>query len=153
MNCGNTKRGWCRKCGVSAQLGSSWPPPALRRQCAGTMSERCSISGREVAKPPSHSIADDGAVSFAALKANGAFLVETPVAPPLTANVALSHVAGGNTAIVGDYPLEMVVDHWDVLKEQTGTRRRRIHSGTETWALITRRWVARPRRQLSVPHR
>ena len=65
-------RAWCRKCGVSGTLTNGKPSVELRRECRGTMSERCAIQGRQFAIQPSRGVDDDGAISYADLAARGA---------------------------------------------------------------------------------
>ena len=94
-------KAWCRKCGIFARLGRSWPPATLRRLCRGTMGERCSIEGREVARPSVQGNPDDGAISLATLSAFGAQRLDFP---PTAPNVHVSQLrpARGNTAADGD---------------------------------------------------
>ena len=71
----NSYNGWCRKCGITAKWSTGRPPQSFRRICRGTMDERCNLRGRQIAVPPSRGPSDDGAISFATLRAKGAVKV------------------------------------------------------------------------------
>ena len=65
------------------------------------MGERCSIEGREVARPSVQGNPDDGAISLATLSAFGAQRVDFPPTAP-NVNVSQLTAASGNTAADGD---------------------------------------------------
>ena len=67
------------------------------------MGERCSIEGREVARPSVQGYPDDGAISLATLSAFGAQRVDFPPTAP-NVNVSQLTAAGGNTAVDEDAP-------------------------------------------------
>ena len=67
------------------------------------MGERCSIAGREVARPSVQGNPDDGAVSLATLSAFGAQRVDFPPTAPYV-NVNQLTAASGDTAADGEAP-------------------------------------------------
>ena len=89
----NSYNGWCRKCGITAKWSTGRPPQSFRRICRGTMDERCNLRGRQIAVPPSRGPSDDGAISFATLRAKGAVKVT---------HLRLDELAGDQLVAGGD---------------------------------------------------
>ena len=77
----NSKHGWCRLCGIEAPWSRDKPPAAFGRPCLGSMGLRCGIVGREHAISPHPHSYDEGRVSLATLRANGAEKVMHAVQP------------------------------------------------------------------------